>query len=148
MIAGMDSAASTAYTVGMKRFLPFAFTAILAGCGTHEIAEGPKPPPAAKEWTTADPDKLKYEAREIPGGLEILDEGEVISRIRSVHPVIERWAFVKNGDQIIIRSSGLEGPAKIQLFDCRSAICRATVTPDQVVDGRPAWAAGFAAPKQ
>lgn len=134
----------------MKRFLPLVWigAAALAGCGSHEIAEGPKPPPAAKEWATADPDDLKYEAKEIPGGFEILDdEGQVISRIRSALPVIERWALVKNGEQIIVRSSGLEGPAKIQLFDCRSAICRATVTPDQVIDGRPAWAAGFAEPR-
>jgi len=144
----MDSCLFTAYIDGMKRFLPLAFTAALAGCGTHEIAEGPKPPPAAKEWSTADPDDLEYEAREIPGGFEILDdEGRVVSRIRSANPVIERWALVKNGEQIVVRSSGLEGPAKIQLFDCRSAICRATITPDQVVDGRPAWAARFAEPR-
>lgn len=144
----MDSRLFTAYIVGMKRFLPLAITAALAGCGTQEIAEGPKPPPAAKEWTTADPDDLEYEAREIPGGFEILDdEGRIVSRIRSANPVIERWALVKNGEQIVVRSSGLEGPAKIQLFDCRSAICRATVTPDQVTDGRPAWAARFAEPR-
>lgn len=131
----------------MKRLLPLACAAAMVGCGSHEIAEGPKPPPAAKEWATANPSKLKYEAREIPGGIEILDDGEIISRLRSACPVIERWAFVKNGDQIIIRSSGLDGPAKIQLFDCRSAICRASVTPDQVVDGRPAWAAAFAEPR-
>lgn len=145
----MDSAGFPDSIMGVKRFLPLACAAAFTGCGTHEIAEGPKPPPAAKEWTTADPDDLEYEAREIPGGFEILDDkGRIVSRIRSAYPVIERWALVKNGEQIVVRSSGLEGPAKIQLFDCRSAICRATVTPDQVVDGRPAWAAGFVEPKR
>jgi hypothetical protein len=58
--------------------------------------------------------------------------------------VIERWAFVKNGRQIIVKSRGAEGPATIELFDSRTAIRRDTIPADQVIDGRPAWAAGLA----
>jgi len=130
----------------MKRHLLACLitVAVVTGCGPSEIREGPKPPPAAAEWAPADPTEIDFEARDFTGGLEIWEDGKPVSRIRSAHPVIERWGFVKDGRQIIVKSRGAEGPAVIELFDSRTAIRRDSLAADQVIDGRPAWAAGFA----
>jgi hypothetical protein len=118
--------------------------ATVSGCTSSGINEGPKPPPAAAEWWPSNPADIDFQAHAIAGGIEIWEDGKPVSRIRGAQPVIERWAFVKNGRQIIVKSRGAEGPATIELFDSRTAIRRDTIPADQVIDGRPAWAAGLA----
>lgn len=118
--------------------------AVFSGCAPTEVREGPKPPPAAAEWWPSNPAEIDFTASEFQGGLEIREDGRLVSRIRPAQPVLERWAFVKDGRQIIVRSRGAEGPATIELFDSRSAIRRDTIPADQIVNGRPAWAAGLA----
>jgi hypothetical protein len=117
--------------------------AIVSSCGPSEIREGPKPPPAASEWAPSNPAQIDFQAFIIPGGLEINEDGKPISRVRPAQVNIVRWAFVKNGRQIIVKSSDAEGPPIIELFDSRTAIRRDTIAEDQVRDGRPAWAADF-----
>jgi hypothetical protein len=117
--------------------------AIISGCGPTEIREGPKPPPAAAEWAPSNPAKIDFQAFIIPSGLEINEAGKPVSRVRPAQPNIVRWAFVKNGRLIIVKSSGMEGPPTIELFDTRTAIRRDAIPEDQVRDARPAWAAGF-----
>ncbi len=119
---------------------------MLAACAPDEVREGPKPPPAAAEWAPADPGDHDFTAKPFPGGLEVFDDGKLVSRIRSGKPLIERWAFVKEGKQMVVRSSGAEGPVMIELFDSRTAVRRAAIAADEVIDGRPAWAAGFTSP--
>lgn len=114
------------------------------GCAPSEVREGPKPPPAAAEWWPSNPADIDFQAHAFAGGLEIWEDGKPVSRIRSAQPVIERWAFVKDGRQIVVKSRGAEGPPTIELFDSRTAIRRDSIPADQVADGRPAWAAGFA----
>ena len=84
------------------------------------------------------------QAHAFAGGLEIREDGKPVSRIRSAQPAIKRWAFVKDGRQLVVKSCGAEGPPTIELFDSRTAIRRDSIPADQVADGRPAWAAGFA----
>jgi hypothetical protein len=117
--------------------------AIVSGCGPSEIREGPKPPPAAAEWAPSNPAQIDFQAFIIPGGLEINEDGKPVSRVRPAQANIVRWAFVKKGRQIIVKSSAAEGPPTIELFDSRTAIRRDTTPEDQVRDGRPAWAADF-----
>lgn len=117
--------------------------AVVSGCGPSEIREGPKAPPAAAEWMPCNPAKIDFQAFVIPGGLEINEDGKPVSRVHPAQPVVERWAFVKNGRQIIVKSRGAEGQPTIELFDSRTAILRDAIPDDQVRDGRPAWAAAF-----
>jgi hypothetical protein len=124
-------------------YLLLLAAAIMTACGPSEIREGPNPPPAASEWRPSNPAKIDFQAFIIPGGLEINEDGKPISRVRPAQPNIVRWAFVKNGRQIIVKSSGAEGPPTIELFDSRTAIRRDAIAEDQVRDGRPAWAADF-----
>jgi len=120
------------------------FGAVLfSSCAQNEVREGPKPPPAAAEWWPSNPAEIDFTATEFQGVLEIREKGELISRIRSGQPVLERWAFLKEGRMIIVRSRGTEGPSIIELFDSRTAIRRDTIPADQVINGRPAWAAGL-----
>ncbi len=122
------------------RILIFGFPlVVLSSCASDEVRTGPKPPPAAAEWTPADPTTLKISAREVPGGLDISEKGKLISQLRSAAP-IERWVFVKNGRDIVVRCSNAAGPATIEIYDSRTAIRRASIAVDQVIDGRPAWA--------
>ena len=111
----------------------------LVSCASDEVRQGPKPPPAAVEWKVADPDHLKFSAMEVPGGLDISEKGKLISRVRCATP-IQRWVFVKEGRNLVVRCGNPTGPATIQLFDSRTAILRDSVSADQVLDGRPAWA--------
>ncbi len=126
------------------RFLIFGLPLVaLVSCATDEVREGPKPPPAASEWTAADPAKLTVSAVAVPGGLDISEKGKLISRVRCGRP-IERWVFVKEGRDIVIRCSNAEGPATIELYDSHTAIQRDSIGADQVIAGRPAWAASLA----
>jgi hypothetical protein len=118
--------------------------ALFSSCAPDEVREGPKPPPAAAEWWPSNPSEIDFTATEFQGVLEIREKGKLVSRIRSGQAVLERWAFVKEGRQIIVRSRGAEGPSIIELFDSRTAIRRDTIPADQVINGRPAWAAGLA----
>ena len=118
----------------------------LVSCAPDEVREGPKPPPAAAEWTVTDPKRTEFSAVEVPGGLEISENGELISRVRCPAP-IQRWVFVKNGLYLVVKCGNPAGPATIQLFDSRTAILRDSVPADQVLDGRPAWAACLADPR-
>jgi hypothetical protein len=52
--------------------------------------------------------------------------------------------FVKEGRDLVIRCSNAEGPATIELYDSRTAIQRDSIAADQVIAGRPAWAACLA----
>ena len=115
----------------------------LVSCATDEVREGPKPPPAAAEWKVADPDHLKFSAVEVPGGLDVSEKGKLISRVRCAAP-IQRWVFVKDGRNLVLRCGNTAGPATIELFDSRTAILRDSIPADQVLDGRPAWAACLA----
>ena len=115
----------------------------LVSCASDEVREGPKPPPAAEEWKIADPDHLKFSATEVPGGLDISEKGKLVSRVRCATP-IQRWVFVKEGRNLVVRCSNPTGPATIQLFDSCTAILRDSIPADQVLDGRPAWAACLA----
>ncbi|MEO5713637.1 MAG: hypothetical protein ABIT37_09110 [Luteolibacter sp.] len=131
-----------------SRWLIFGLPLVaLVSCASDEVREGPKPPPAASEWTVADPNKLKFSAVEVPGGLDISEKGKLISKVRCANP-IERWVFVKEGRDIVVRCSSTEGPATIELFDSRTAIQRDSVAADQVINGRPAWAACLADSRQ
>ena len=115
----------------------------LVSCAPDEVREGPKPPPAAAEWKVTDLNRTKFSAVEVPGALEISENGELISRVRCAAP-IQRWVFVKNGLYLVVRCANPEGPATIELFDSRTAILRDSIPADQVLDGRPAWAACLA----
>ncbi|MEO5916603.1 MAG: hypothetical protein ABIS50_20375 [Luteolibacter sp.] len=119
----------------------------LVSCASDEVREGPKPPPAASEWTVADPAKLKFSAVEVPGGLDVSEKGKLISRVRCAKP-IERWVFVKEGRDIVIRCSNAGAPATIELYDSHTAIQRDSVAADQVINGRPAWATSLADSQQ
>lgn len=141
----MDSAAGLFQTPRMK-FRPhhcLLVAALFSGCASDEVREGPKPPPAAAEWAPSNPAEIDFQAFVIPGGLEINEDGKPVSRVRSAQPVLERWAFVKDGRQLIVKSRGAEGPATVELFDSRTGIQRDKIAADQVIDGRPAWAAAF-----
>ncbi len=115
----------------------------LVSCASDEVREGPKPPPAASEWKAADPNKIKVSAVEVPGGLDVSEKGKLISRVRCANP-IERWVFVKEGRDIVVRCSNAAGPATIELYDSHTAIQRDSVPADQVINGRPAWAVSLA----
>jgi hypothetical protein len=142
----MDSAAVLLQTSRMKlrAHLCLLAAAAFSGCAPSGINEGPKPPPAAAEWAPSNPAQIDFQAFVIPGGLEINEDGKPVSRLRPAQPVLERWAFVKDGRQIIVKSRGAEGPPTIELFDSRTAVRRDSIPADQVIDGRPAWAAGMA----
>lgn len=140
----MVAAAIHAPRMKFQLFSCLSAVVMISGCARTEVREGPKPPPAAAEWWPSNPADIDFVARAFAGGLEIWENQQLVSRIRSGQPVIERWAFVKDGRQIIVRSRGAEGPATIELFDSRTAIRRDTIVADQVINGRPAWAAGLA----
>ena len=145
-VSAIDTSAGPLHLPRMKFLLCCCLPAIavIAGCAPDEIREGPKPPPAAAEWWPSNPAEIDFVARDFAGVLEIWEKGKLVSRIRSSQPVIEKWAFVREGRQIIVRSRGAEGPSTIELFDSRTAVRRDTIPADQVIDGRPAWAAGLA----
>jgi|GEM_PF-5758385 len=145
----MDTAGLLLTVPAMKnRFLIFGLPLmVLVSCASDDVREGPKPPPAASEWTAADPAKLKISAVEVPGGLDVSEKGKLISKVRCANP-IERWVFVKDGRNIVIRCSSAEGPAMIALYDSHTAIMRDSVAADQVTNGRPAWAACLADSQQ
>ena len=94
-----------------------AMTVLATACGPAEVRTGPKPPPAAAEWAEADPADHEFTVRAVPGGLEVLEEGEAVSRVAVARPVVEKMMFVKEGRQLIVRSRGVEGPAVLELFD-------------------------------
>lgn len=121
-----------------------AVLAFAAGCGPTEVASGPKPPPAAAEWAPADPADHEFAVTPVPGGLEILEDGQPVSRITSARPVVEATVFVKDGRQLILKSRGPAGPAVLELFDSRSGVRRAVIGENEVFHGRPAWAASLA----
>lgn len=121
-------------------------TVLATACGPAEVRTGPKPPPAAAEWAEADPADHGFTVRAVPGGLEVLEEGEAVSRVAVARPVVEKMMFVKEGRQLIVRSRGAEGPAVLELFDSRSGVRRAVIGENEVFHGRPAWAAGLATP--
>ena len=133
----------------MKRTIRWfltVFGGLAAGCGPAEVGSGPKPPPAAAEWVEADPADHEFTVQAVSGGLEVLEDGRVVSRVAAARPVVERTMFVKEGRQVIVRSRGAEGPALLELFDSRSGVRRAVIGENEVFHGRPAWAAGLATP--
>ncbi len=77
------------------------------------------------------------------GQIQVMQNGRVISTIRTASPNVESHHFNKGQSQIVVKSRGNHGPATVQLFDTKTGILRDKVLAFAIQNGQPAWARGM-----
>ncbi len=82
-------------------------------------------------------------AKTVQGGVEIHEGGNVIARIKTAMPNVEKTKLINGGRQIVTKSRGNHGPATVELFDTGTGTLRDKVLAFAIKGGRPSWAAGF-----
>ena len=75
--------------------------------------------------------------------ITIKQDGQLISKLRSAAPNIEKHHFTSGQRQMVIKSRGNHGPATVELFDVRTGILRDKVLAFAIKNGQPAWARGM-----
>lgn len=83
-------------------------------------------------------------ARQVQGGVEVLVNGQVTTRIKSAMPNVEKTGLINGGSLMVVKSRGDHGPASVELFDTRTGVLRDKVLAFAIKDGRPSWANGYA----
>lgn len=83
-------------------------------------------------------------AKAVQGGVEIRQGNQVIVRIKSALPNVEKTQFINEKRLIVVKSRGNHGPASVELFDTRTGVLRDKILAFAIKGGRPTWAAGFA----
>lgn len=127
----------------MKRIiLPLAAFAMTHCTGVDENG-----PPSAGSGTAASqaPAGFTQPLTRINGPftVTIMEGGRRISVCRTASPNIEETRWLREQEQIVVKSRGNHGPATVQLFDSRSGRQLGSVMAYEVANGDPAWAAGM-----
>jgi hypothetical protein len=73
----------------------------------------------------------------------IMEGNRKVAVCHTASPNIEETKFIKEQQQIVIKSRGNHGPATVQLFDSSTGKQQASVKAYEIRDGKPAWATGM-----
>lgn len=84
-----------------------------------------------------------YQVITISGGLEISENGQPITRIKTELPNVEDWKFIESNQFVITKSRGNHGPAQVEKFETRTGILRDKVFAYAIRDKQVKWAKGF-----
>jgi hypothetical protein len=77
-------------------------------------------------------------------GTVVIREGSrKVAVCHTASPNIEQTKFIKEQQQIVIKSRGNHGPATVQLFESFSGKEQGSVKAYEIRDGKPDWAAGM-----
>lgn len=91
----------------------------------------PPPPPAA----------LKVRVEQ--GQVRLLRDGRTVAVCRTAMPMIEKWSFINDGRQIVVKSRGNHGPASVELFNAVDGSLSDKVLAFAIRKSNVRWARGF-----
>ncbi|NWK55916.1 hypothetical protein HW115_09855 [Verrucomicrobiaceae bacterium N1E253] len=75
--------------------------------------------------------------------VQIMQNGRVVSTLRTASPNIESHHFTSGQSQMVVKSRGNHGPATVELFDTRTGVLRDKVLAYAIKNGQPSWARGM-----
>jgi hypothetical protein len=75
--------------------------------------------------------------------VSILEGNRPVSVCHTASPFIEETRFIKEQEQIVVKSRARHGPATVQLFDTRSGAEQGKIMAYEIRGDQPAWAAGM-----
>ncbi|SHK47135.1 hypothetical protein SAMN02745181_3868 [Rubritalea squalenifaciens DSM 18772] len=82
--------------------------------------------------------------RQEGSSVKVVNGAKTVSTCTSKLPNVEKFKFVKNKSQVVVKSRGNHGPAVVELFDSLSGVRRARVMAYEISNGQPDWAVGMA----
>jgi len=82
-------------------------------------------------------------AEKVQNGVRITQGGKKISFLRTASPNVEKYHFLHNKSQMVIKSRGNHGPATVELFDTRTGVLKGKVLAYAIKHGQPSWARGM-----
>lgn len=77
------------------------------------------------------------------GQVQILQNGQVVSTLRTASPNVESHHFTSGQSQMVVKSRGNHGPATVELFDTKTGTLRDKVLAFAIENGQPSWARGM-----
>ncbi|MGI9242603.1 MAG: hypothetical protein ACR2RV_17535, partial [Verrucomicrobiales bacterium] len=82
-------------------------------------------------------------ARVSKGKVQILEGSRTVSVCTTALPNVEETKFIREQQQIVVKSRGSHGPATVQLFDTATGSEKSSVAAYNIRGGNPSWAAGM-----
>jgi hypothetical protein len=77
------------------------------------------------------------------GQVRVMQNGQVISTLRTASPNVESHHFTSGQSQMVVKSRGNHGPATVELFDTKTGVLRDKILAYAIQNGHPSWARGM-----